>query len=211
MKKMKNTFKKWEISLAIGLVVSLLAGTAAAYAETGLEDKLIRLHVAAASDSGEDQAIKLAVRDEVLSALRPALTGVTCVTQAEGIISGELPALNEHLRLFLDGHGIEQAVTAELRKSAFPTREYATFALPAGPYTALRVTLDGGSGQNWWCVVFPPLCAATAMEALPDGFEQTAGLSEKDLLLITQADETYVVRFKLAEWLGGFRNWAGNR
>jgi stage II sporulation protein R len=201
---MLRNFKKWELALAIGLVAALIAGTVAAYAETGLEDKLIRLHVAAASDSEEDQIIKLAVRDEVLSALRPALAGVTCVTQAERVIAGEIPVLEERVNLFLKEQGICMTAAAEIRREAFPTREYATFALPAGPYTALRVTLDGGGGENWWCVVFPPLCAASVMEPIP--YHQAAGLSEKDILLITQADEAYLVRFKLAEWLGGVKN-----
>ena len=208
---MKTTIKKWEIALAIGLVAALLMGTAAAFADTGLEEKLVRLHVVAASDSAEDQAIKLAVRDEVLSALQPSLEGITDVAQAEQIIAENIPALEARLRTFLDEQGIEQTVTAALRKEAFPTREYATFALPAGPYTALRVTLNGGGGENWWCVVFPPLCTAAVMEKLPDKPHQTAGLNEKDLLLITQADETYAVKFKMAEWFGGVKNWLNKR
>jgi len=201
-----KTIKKWEIALAAGLVAALLTGTAIAYAETGLEEKLVRLHVVAASDSEEDQALKLAVRDEVLSALQPHLDGVSDVKEARRIIAEELPALEERLRVFLDGSGVEHSVKAELRREAFPTREYATFALPAGPYTSLRVSLDGGGGENWWCVVFPPLCAASAMETLPEGSYQTAGLNGRDLMLITQADETYVVKFKLAEILGGVKN-----
>ena len=206
---MKTVIKKWEIALAVGLVAALLTGTAIAYSETGLDEKLVRLHVVAASDSEEDQALKLTVRDEILSALEPALAGVTDVREAQSIIAEELPALEERLRVFLDELGVEQTVKAELRKEAFPTREYATFALPAGPYTSLRVSLDGGGGENWWCVVFPPLCAASAMETLPQGSYQTAGLNERDLMLITQADETYVVKFKLAEVLGGVKNWLG--
>jgi hypothetical protein len=60
-------------------------------------------------------------------------------------------------------------------------------------------------------VVFPPLCAASAIEVLPEGTHQTAGLDEKDLLLITQADETYLVKFKMAEWFGGVKNWFSKR
>ncbi|MDR0324680.1 MAG: stage II sporulation protein R [Oscillospiraceae bacterium] len=198
-------FKPWELALCAGLIIALLAGAASAYAEPGLSDKLIRLHVVAASDSGEDQALKLMVRDETLSALQEPLSGVTDVSEAERIIAENIPMLEARLRGFLSEQGLEQPVSAELKREAFPTREYSTFALPAGPYTALRVTLGGGQGQNWWCVVFPPLCAASAMERLPDT-SRAAGLTEEEVMLITQADETYAVRFKLAEWLGALRN-----
>ena len=201
----RKRFKTWELALCIGLVAALLVSAASAYADTGLSDKLIRLHVVAASDSDEDQALKLAVRDETLSALREPLSGVTDVSEAERIIAENIPALESRLRAFLREQGSKQSVAAVLKEEAFPTREYSTFSLPAGPYTALRVTLDGGAGQNWWCVVFPPLCAASVMEVLPDT-SRAAGLTEDDVMLITQADETYVVRFKLAEWLGGLKN-----
>jgi stage II sporulation protein R len=189
----KNTLKKWELALVIGLAAALLAGTAAAFAETGLEEKLIRLHVVAASDSEEDQAIKLAVRDEVLSALRPVLTGLTDAAQAERVIAGEIPALEERLSLFLLGSG--QTVKAELRREAFPTREYATFALPAGPYTALRVTLDGGGGENWWCVVFPPLCGQYGSFS---EVAKQAGLSDDEIRLIADSDGVKI-RFRFIE------------
>lgn len=199
MKKMK----KWEIALCIGFVVALLAGTLTAGAETGLSDKLIRLHVVGASDSEEDQALKLLVRDETLSLLSEPLNGIVDVTEAERIIRENIPTLEESLRDFIRDQGSHQAVAVTLQDEAFPTREYSTFSLPAGPYTALRVTLDEGAGRNWWCVVFPPLCAASAMERLPD---TSAGLTDDDVALITQSDETYVVRFKLAEWLGSIKN-----
>ena len=200
----RNRFKTWELALCIGLAAALLVSAASSYAGAGLSEKLIRLHVVAASDSEEDQALKLAVRDETLSALREPLSGVTDAAEAERIIAERIPALEDRLRGFLLERGSAQSVTADLKQEAFPTREYSTFALPAGPYTALRVTLDGGGGQNWWCVVFPPLCAASAMETLDTS--RAAGLTEEDVMLITQADETYIVRFKLAEWLGGLKN-----
>jgi stage II sporulation protein R len=203
----KTRFKTWELALCIGLVAALLTSAASAYAGTGLSEKLIRLHVVAASDSEADQTLKLAVRDETLTALSAPLSGVTGVSEAERVVSENIPALEEHLRSFLQEQGISQTVAVELKREPFPTRAYATFALPAGPYTALRVTLDGGGGENWWCVVFPPLCASAAMKRLPDEAGQAAGLTESDVRLIAQTDDGYTVRFKLAEWLGGVRNW----
>ncbi|MCL2003424.1 MAG: stage II sporulation protein R [Oscillospiraceae bacterium] len=201
----KNRFKVWELALCAGLAVALMVSAASASA--GLPDRLLRLHVVAASDSPEDQAVKLAVRDQTLSVLARPLSGAADAADARRIAAENIPALEAHLREFLQEQGIRQTVAAELKREPFPTREYASFALPAGPYTALRVTLDGGGGENWWCVVFPPLCAEAAMKRLPDDLSRAAGLTEDDILLITQADERYAVRFKLAEWLGGMKNW----
>ncbi len=77
----------------------------------------------------------------------------------------------------------------------YPTRDYGTFALPAGVYTSLRVTLGAGAGHNWWCVIFPPLCAQAA------GLSEQAvqALSDDDVRLVTESDSGYVVRFRLLE------------
>ena len=204
---MKNKLKKWEISLIIGFVAALLFGAAGAGAQTELNDKLVRLHVAAASDSEEDQARKNRVRDEALRFLQEPLDSARDADDAMSIIEARLPELQENLEAFLAAEGSYQTIdTALLPRHSFPTRHYDTFALPAGQYKTLLVTLDGGGGRNWWCVVFPPLCAATAMEELEDVSHQ-AGLTDEDFGLITQENEEYVIKFKVAEWFGAVRNW----
>lgn len=201
-----NRFKTWELALCTGLIFALVTSAASAYADPGLSEKMIRLHVVGASDSEEDQALKLAVRDETLSVLAGPLSGAADISEANRVVAENIPALEEHLRAYLREQGIHQSIDVEIKREPFPTRQYATFALPAGPYTALRVTLDGGAGENWWCVVFPPLCAAAVMERLPDEGSQAAGLTDGDIKLITQDSEIYEVRFKLAEWLGSLKN-----
>ena len=84
-------------------------------------------------------------------------------------------------------------MTASLEECWFPTKEYEGFALPAGEYTALRVVIGAGEGQNWWCVAFPPLCLGAASETVDQAAQ--AGL-------FTQADEGYVLKFKSLELLG---------
>ena len=86
----------------------------------------------------------------------------------------------------------------------FPTKTYDGFALPQGRYTALRVVLGEGAGQNWWCVVFPPLCQGTSVEAQP----ALAALGEEEAALLTGESEGYVLKFKAMELWEGFRRWA---
>jgi len=203
--KNRQKLRRWEISLLIGTVCALLVGAVKAQAQNGLKEKLIRLHVVAASDNQEDQALKLQVRDRTLEILQKPLSGVDDPKQAAQVIRENLPALEEGLQTFVQEQGSDQTVRAELTQNPFPTKDYGTFALPAGKYNALRVVLGEGRGQNWWCVVFPPLCTATAMEELEDTSRQ-AGLTEEELGLITQENEEYVIKFKFLEWLGNLQN-----
>ena len=103
-------------------------------------------------------------------------------------------------------NGFDYSARAALTWEAYPTREYDTFTLPAGRYLSLRVTLGEGEGQNWWCVVFPPLCMAATTEEFA-GSAETAGLTEEEVSLITQESEGYVVRLKIIElveeWISG--------
>ena len=97
--------------------------------------------------------------------------------------------------------GYDYPVTAQLTQSWFPTKEYEGFALPAGNYTALRVTIGEGEGQNWWCVAFPPLCLGAASESVEQSVE--AGRFTPDqAALITGDSGGYVLKFKGMELLG---------
>lgn len=196
MKKRKfwQEWKKWELALLMALCVTLLFGLWAQSRQKALSDKLIRLHVSAASDSEEDQAAKLRVRDGVLALLAPALEKTRDAEEAARVIEEMLPALRETARS-LSG---EERVSVTLGMESFPTRQYEGFALPAGLYRSLRVTLGGGGGQNWWCVVFPPLC----LQAAEVSAGEVSGLSDDDVRLITEADGGYVLRFRMLEFWG---------
>ena len=78
--------------------------------------------------------------------------------------------------------------------------------MPAGTYHSLRVTIGEGQGQNWWCVLFPPLCAGACQEDLKE-IGGMAGLTENELSYISGDGTGYVIRFKIAEWWGTFRRW----
>ena len=92
----------------------------------------------------------------------------------------------------------------------FPTKTYTDFALPAGAYTALRIEIGAGGGQNWWCVVFPPLCLGSVSETTQETALE-AGLTENQVSLMTGEDEGYVVKFKAVELLEQFKGWLEGR
>ena len=174
----------------------LLLATWAQSRQEALSGKLIRLHVLAESDSEEDQAKKLCARDAVLALLAPELEGVKSREEAETVIRRLTPAISLAAE---KAAGTQAAV--QLSREYYPTRRYGTFSLPAGQYFSLRVTLGQGLGHNWWCVVYPPLCAQSAQESLAGA----AILSEEDARLLAEDGGSYVFRFRLLELWGELR------
>ena len=187
---------RWEWALLIALLVSFAWGTWADRTQQQLSDKVLRLHVLANSDSEADQALKRKVRDNVLEAASAILADCPDRETAEQRLSAALPEIEDAARARIAAEGGKQTVTAELRPTVFPTREYEDFSLPAGEYLALRVVLGEGEGHNWWCVVFPPLCAETTSSLSQTAM--AAGLTEEEVALITESDG-YQLKFKAVE------------
>ena len=188
----ERKLRPWELALLLALCFTLLCGTWAQGRQQVLAGKLVRLHVIAASDADEAQAVKRQVRDAVLAYLEPKLADVTDVDAAQEIIAANLDGVAQAARTVTP-----DAVTVTLGPERYPTREYETFSLPAGVYTSLRVTLGAGEGHNWWCVIFPPLCMESS---LSDRAVET--LSDDDVKLITEDGDGYVLRFRLLELWG---------
>ena len=97
-----------------------------------------------------------------------------------------------------DDNNTSEFEKMELENTDFPTKEYDGFTLPAGEYLALRVIIGEGKGQNWWCVVFPPLCTAASADVPASAL--AAGFSEEEVSLITEENQGYVLKFKAVEW-----------
>lgn len=168
-----------------------------------LQNELVRLHVVAASDSEEDQAIKLQVRDAVLESLQDGLENATDIEAAKQYIASQLPKLESVANEVLAAAGCGDVATVSLQVEEFAARVYDTFSLPAGLYDSLRITIGEGEGRNWWCVTFPTLC----IPATTEGFEAVAagvGFSEE---LTGSLTGEYEVRFYLLDLLGQLENF----
>lgn len=187
-----------ELALLIGVTVFLLTGAWAANTQGELADRVVRLHVIANSDAEEDQALKLQVRDAVLARTEAILRASADREEAESWLAAALPELERLAEETVAASGFDYGVTAELAETSFPTKDYDGFSLPAGRYLALRLVIGQGTGQNWWCVVFPPLCTAAASEVPETAL--AAGLTEDQVSLMTGEDDGYVLKFKVVEW-----------
>ncbi len=175
-------------------------------------DNLIRFHVVANSDSPEDQALKLRVKDRIISEIG---TQASCIEDTEQML-GYLSANMEHIegiarQEIQDGHR-EYEVRAEVGKFPFPTKSYGSLALPAGQYHALRIIIGEGRGANWWCVMFPPLCFVDAKNGVVLAKDQDrvkemlAGGEYENQIVLDDIEKVPVrARFKVLEFINESR------
>ena len=199
--------RRWELALLLGLALAALLGARLDGAQGALADKVLRLHVLANSDSQADQALKLQVRDAVLEQAEGLLAGAESRAEAETLLAAHLPSLAAAGAEAVGAAGYGYPVTVSLEDSCwFPTRVYEDFALPAGLYTALRVEIGSGAGQNWWCVVFPPLCLGSVTETAAETAAQ-AGLTEREVALLSGGEGEYEIRFRAVELVERLRHW----
>lgn len=122
----------------------------------------LRIHVRANSNSAEDQKVKYEVKDEAVKFITPYVR--ECVTKqaAMEVMSGLIPQIEDVCRQALKERGYTYGARAEIRQENFPTRVYGELTLEEGVYDALIIELGTGTGDNWWCVIYPPLCFTSA-------------------------------------------------
>ena len=191
----------------VGVAVAILCGMWLDGEQRTLAQHVIRLHVIANSDSAEDQALKLLVRDEVLKQADGLYPEGADVQTARQCMEGNLDRLAQVGRQVVREQGYDYPVSAAVKQVWFPTKQYDGFALPAGNYTALQIVIGEGSGQNWWCVVFPPLCLGSVTEEM-EAAEQVGSFTPGQTALITGESGGYVVKFKAIElWERFKRSW----
>lgn len=163
--------------------------------ECEIYNSTVRLHVLANSDSEADQALKLKVRDKIVE--RMSSYNAKSKEEALEYIENDMDKLKEIAEECIKNEGFNNPVTIEIGEESYPTREYEDFALPAGKYTSLRVIIGNGEGQNWWCVLYPPLCTSYAIEYDDDSVD--VGFTKEQYNFITGNDKEYKVKFKLLE------------
>ncbi len=192
----EQRFRPWETAALLALCLTLLWGTWAQGRQSALAAGLVRLHVIAASDEGEEQEVKLRVRDAVLAYLQPRLEDAKSPEEALAILRGELTGVETAAASAAEG----RRVRVSLGPEDYPARDYGSFTLPAGRYESLRIILGEGEGHNWWCVVFPPLC----LEAV-ESEDLRSVMSPEDYALVCR-EEGCELRFWLVDLWGELMN-----
>lgn len=163
--------------------------------EEKIYDSVIRLHILANSNSETDQALKLKVRDAIIA----ESGGLFENTEPDKLPLDQMDELGEKFAAIANRvireNGFDYTATAVWGKESYPTREYDGITFPAGEYYSLRINLGNAEGENWWCVLFPPLCtnASSVQESL-----QKMGISKSGTKVYTS--KRYVFRFKILEF-----------
>lgn len=199
--------KRYEWIFAVAtLLMFLLSGFSGIHQPTE-GDNLIRLHVIANSDSPEDQALKLQVRDRLLLTFGEAFREVRSMEQARDIIEANLAELEQTACAEINSQGFSYPVEAQLGIYPFPTRVYGDSVYPAGDYEALRVVIGEGQGANWWCVMFPPLCFVDVSSGVAKQPEQDNPDEVEQISSSIGEENTVVYTFKAAQLWKSFREW----
>ena len=186
---------------SIMMMTVMLIGILPVKGEEKIYDDVLRLHVIAASDSDEDQALKIKVRDAVLAKVAVMLESCNGFDDALGIISRpeNIDALTAAARSTVECEGYDYSVTVSVGKERYPRKSYESLSFPSGSYTSLKVEIGDATGQNWWCVLFPRLCLSAATVSNEDSFIQ-AGFTPEQYKIVTDTDEPrYEVKFKILE------------
>lgn len=173
------------------------------HGEAKIYDTVVRLHVLANSDSEQDQALKLLVRDEVLRVTGPMLEECGSRDEAVAVLQAHSKEIADAAQAVVLAQGYDYPVSVVLGEEQYPTRNYENCCFPGGTYVSMRVCIGEAEGQNWWCVLFPPLCLSAASaqddESNEDAFI-SVGLTGEQYKVITETDNVkYRIRFKVLE------------
>lgn len=202
---MKKTIIRIEASILIALIICCAINiTAFSKQCDNIRDKMLRMHVIANSDSEADQALKLKVRDAVLAEGKEIFDGSVTADQAEEKILPHIEKLRQTALDTVKDEGYNYDVQITVQKEYFATRTYEnSVTLPAGYYTAVKVIIGEGAGQNWWCVMFPPMC----LPAADAECEISDVLTDEEANIVKNVDK-YEFKFKIVEF---FENLLKNK
>lgn len=212
MKKILNLFKNPKVKMVIILSFLLFLYTtisAISYGQkvsTDIASSVFRLHVLANSDSKEDQALKLKVRDSLLNYMNQICENCNSKEDAIILVEKNKDSFKQIALDTINTEGYSYDVNINIGNFEFPTKNYGDISLPAGFYDALRVEIGEAKGQNWWCVMFPPLCFVDISSGIvPDESKELMedNLTEEEFALVSKdSSKDIKFKFKLLEFLG---------
>lgn len=212
MKKFLNLWNHSKVKMVIILTFLFFVYTticAISYANTistDISDSVFRLHVIANSDSDTDQNLKYIVRDHLLEYMNTLCANCTSKEEAITIANQHIENFKEIALKTIKNEGFHYSVNVSIGNFAFPTKDYGDISLPAGDYDALKVEIGEAKGQNWWCVMFPPLCFVDASSGvIPEESKEELenSLTDEEFSIVSDNEEnfTFKLKFKILEIL----------
>lgn len=207
MKKVINNvfFKRFLILIFLLFIYTIICAVSYVNAvSSNIESSVFRLHVIANSDSKEDQDLKYIVRDNILTYINEVSKNASTKEEVIEIARNNIDTIKQIAQETVYENGYNYSVNIKIGNFAFPTKQYGDISLPAGFYDALRVEIGSASGQNWWCVMFPPLCfvdvsSGVVPEESKEVLQENLSYEEYNLLSENQNNSDMNFKFKIVE------------
>lgn len=202
----KNTLKHILIIISLFFIYTLVSAFSYANAVSkDLSENVFRLHVLANSDAPDDQSLKYKVRDNVLSYMNNLCLNTTTKEEAIKIARSHQDEFYEIAKQTIIDNGYDYEVNIKIGIFDFPTKQYGDISFPAGSYDALRIEIGEAKGQNWWCVMFPPLCfvdmtSGVVPEDSKKTLESSLSSEEEFILINDNKSDDIQFKFKLVEF-----------
>ena len=207
MKKVINNvfFKRFLILIFLLFIYTIICAVSYVNAvSSNIESSVFRLHVIANSDSKEDQDLKYIVRDNILTYINEISKNASTKEEVIEIARNNIDTIKQIAQETVYENGYNYSVNIKIGNFAFPTKQYGDISLPAGFYDALRVEIGSASGQNWWCVMLPPLCfvdvsSGVVPEESKEVLQENLSYEEYNLLSENQNNSDMNFKFKIVE------------
>lgn len=203
-----SKFKRFILVSALLILYVCISAVSYTHAvTTDIADSVFRLHVIANSDSAEDQNLKYIVRDKVIEYMSSISQNASSKEDVIEIAKANLDKIQAIASQTIRENGYTYSVNVEVGNFSFPSKRYGDITLPPGYYDALRIKIGEAEGQNWWCVMFPPLCFVDVTSGVvPDESKEIMkeNLSKEEFDLISKNSNEVKVKFKIVEVLQNF-------
>ena len=201
------------LTILVFIYIALLSFNYSKAISSNLLDSVFRLHIIANSDSSADQELKLKVRDNIINYMNTLTSSSSDKKDVISMVNNHLDSFKEIALNTIKGNGYNYDVNIEIGNFHFPTKSYGDISFPAGNYDALKIEIGDAIGQNWWCVLFPPLCFVNSSTGVvPDDSKNTLkeNINSESYEIISEGNNSndntsdIKIKFKIIEFFNNF-------
>lgn len=201
------------LTILVFIYIALLSFNYSKAISSNLLDSVFRLHIIANSDSSADQELKLKVRDKIIEYMNTLTSNSSDKKDVISIVNNHLDSFKEIALNTIKENGYNYDVNIEIGNFHFPTKSYGDISFPAGNYDALKIEIGDAIGQNWWCVLFPPLCFVNSSTGVvPDDSKNTLkeNINSESYEIISEGNNSndntsdIKIKFKIIEFFNNF-------
>ena len=201
------------LTILVFIYIALLSFNYSKAISSNLSDSVFRLHIIANSDSSADQELKLKVRDKIIEYMNTLTSNSSDKKDVISMVNNHLDSFKEIALNTIKENGYNYDVNIEIGNFHFPTKSYGDISFPAGNYDALKIEIGDAIGQNWWCVLFPPLCFLNSSTGVvPDDSKNTLkeNINSESYEIISEGNKSnntsdIKIKFKIIEFFNNFR------